>query len=302
MSATLLTPAVLGAMPLPEPPADGDKSDRGVVLVVAGGAQLPGVPILTGRSALRVGAGKLRLAAGPDLAVPLGVAVPEARVFATPTTAQGDVSSDAAEALKTALHGAAAVIVGPGMIDAPNARALTERLLRLNARAGFVIDAGALPASGRPAGFAALAAGRAVLTPHAGEMAHMLGLTRDAVLADPRTTAREAAARLQAIVVLKGATTHVATPSGTAWRHDGGVAGLATSGSGDVLSGVIGGLLARGAPPATAALWGVALHAAAGRRLAEAIGPVGFLASDLLAALPKALTELTQASAGMDPG
>lgn len=302
MSATLLTPAVLGAMPLPEPPADGDKSDRGVVLVVAGGAQLPGVPILTGRSALRVGAGKLRLAAGPDLAVPLGVAVPEARVFATPTTAQGDVSSDAAEALKTALHGAAAVIVGPGMIDAPNARALTERLLRLNAHAGFVIDAGALPASGRPAGFAALAAGRAVLTPHAGEMAHMLGLTRDAVLADPRTTAREAAARLQAIVVLKGATTHVATPSGTAWRHDGGVAGLATSGSGDVLSGVIGGLLARGAPPATAALWGVALHAAAGRRLAEAIGPVGFLASDLLAALPKALTELTQASAGMDPG
>lgn len=302
MSATLLTPAVLGAMPLPEPPADGDKSDRGVVLVVAGGAQLPGVPILTGRSALRVGAGKLRLAAGPDLAVPLGVAVPEARVFATPTTAQGDVSSDAAEALKTALHGAAAVIVGPGMIDAPNARALTERLLRLNARAGFVIDAGALPASGRPAGFAALAAGRAVLTPHAGEMAHMLGLTRDAVLADPRTTAREAAARLQAIVVLKGATTHVATPSGTAWRHDGGVAGLATSGSGDVLSGIIGGLLARGAPPATAALWGVALHAAAGRRLAEAIGPVGFLASDLLAALPKALTELTQASAGMDPG
>lgn len=302
MSATLLTPAVLGAMPLPEPPADGDKSDRGVVLVVAGGAQLPGVPILTGRSALRVGAGKLRLAAGPDLAVPLGVAVPEARVFATPTTAQGDVSSDAAEALKTALHGAAAVIVGPGMIDAPNARALTERLLRLNARAGFVIDAGALPASGRPAGFAALAAGRAVLTPHAGEMAHMLGLTRDAVLADPLTTAREAAARLQAIVVLKGATTHVATPSGTAWRHDGGVAGLATSGSGDVLSGVIGGLLARGAPPATAALWGVALHAAAGRRLAEAIGPVGFLASDLLAALPKALTELTQASAGMDPG
>lgn len=302
MSATLLTPAVLGAMPLPEPPADGDKSDRGVVLVVAGGAQLPGVPILTGRSALRVGAGKLRLAAGPDLAVPLGVAVPEARVFATPTTAQGDVSSDAAEALKTALHGAAAVIVGPGMIDAPNARALTERLLRLNAHAGFVIDAGALPASGRPAGFAALAAGRAVLTPHAGEMAHMLGLTRDAVLADPLTTAREAAARLQAIVVLKGATTHVATPSGTAWRHDGGVAGLATSGSGDVLSGVIGGLLARGAPPATAALWGVALHAAAGRRLAEAIGPVGFLASDLLAALPKALTELTQASAGMDPG
>lgn len=302
MSATLLTPAVLGAMPLPEPPADGDKSDRGVVLVVAGGAQLPGVPILTGRSALRVGAGKLRLAAGPDLAVPLGVAVPEARVFATPTTAQGDVSSDAAEALKTALHGAAAVIVGPGMIDAPNARALTERLLRLNARAGFVIDAGALPASGRPAGFAALAAGRAVLTPHAGEMAHMLGLTRDAVLADPLTTAREAAARLQAIVVLKGATTHVATPSGTAWRHDGGVAGLATSGSGDVLSGIIGGLLARGAPPATAALWGVALHAAAGRRLAEAIGPVGFLASDLLAALPKALTELTQASAGMDPG
>ena len=93
----------------------------------------------------------------------------------------------------------------------------------------------------------------------------------------------------RAVVVMKGATTFVVSPDGAAWRHDGGVAGLGTSGSGDVLAGAIGGLLARGVPPVAAALWGVVLHAQAGRDLSAGGAPLGFLARELLDRLPLVL-------------
>ena len=98
-------------------------------------------------------------------------------------------------------------------------------------------------------------------------------LTKEAVSADPERHAREAAPRWNAVVALKGATTYIATPDGDCWRHDSGQPGLGTSGSGDVLAGIIVGLAARGAPLAQAAVWGVALHARAGRALAERLGP-----------------------------
>jgi hydroxyethylthiazole kinase-like uncharacterized protein yjeF len=133
--------------------------------------------------------------------------------------------------------------------------------------------------------------GRMVLTPHAGEMAALTGLSKDEVLADPLAAARGAAQRLKAVIVMKGAVTHVVTPDGQAWRHEGGVKGLATSGSGDVLAGVICGLLARGAHPAQAAVWAVYLHARAGLRLSQRIGPLGFLARELLDEIAPALAQ-----------
>jgi ADP-dependent NAD(P)H-hydrate dehydratase len=90
---------------------------------------------------------------------------------------------------------------------------------------------------------------------------------------------------------MKGATTWIVTSDGRAWRHEQGVVGLATSGSADVLAGLIGGFLARGAPPLVATLWGVCVHAAAGVRLSDHIGPVGFLAREILSEIPRVLRD-----------
>ena len=123
----------------------------------------------------------------------------------------------------------------------------------------------------------------------AGEMATLLRVDKDAVLADPAACARDAARALGAQLLLKGARSHLAAPDGRAWRHDGppeGLPGLACSGSGDVLAGLIAGLSARGASPEQAAAWGVALHAMAARRLARRLGPIGYLARELAAEVP----------------
>jgi len=105
----------------------------------------------------------------------------------------------------------------------------------------------------------------------------------------PSAVAREAAARFGAVIVLKGAESWIATPEGALYRYDGGNVGLATSGSGDTLAGIVTGLAARGAPPLHAVIWAVYLHGSAGRALARRIGPLGFLAHELLAELPPLL-------------
>ena len=125
-----------------------------------------------------------------------------------------------------------------------------------------------------------------VMTPHAGEMAHLTGATKDDVLADPLAAVRAGAMRWGACVALKGSTTYIAQPDGSALRFAGGSPGLATSGSGDTLAGIIGGLAARGALPLHACAWGVLLHARAGAALARDQGSLGYLARELSAQVP----------------
>ena len=138
------------------------------------------------------------------------------------------------------------------------------------------------------------APGRAnvVLTPHAGEMAHLTGLPKEAVAAEARARARAASDAWHAGVVLKGATTWIAFPGEPDWRHGGGDVGLATSGSGDTLAGLVGGLAARGVALLDAALWGVRLHALAGERLAARHGRLGYLARELGEEVPAAMHTL----------
>ena len=136
--------------------------------------------------------------------------------------------------------------------------------------------------------------GRAVLTPHAGEMASLLGQDKTHVERDPAGAARRAAADLGAVVALKGASTHIADPAGTLLRYDGGRVGLATSGSGDTLAGLVAGLAARGAAPLDAAAWGVFLHGEAGNALARRVGPIGYLARELLDEVPPIMARLAQ--------
>ena len=287
----------LGDFPLPSLDGADDKEARGRVLVVAGSAQVPGAPILSGLAALRAGAGKLQLVAARPAALALGLAVPEAAVIAVAANGDGDMVPEAAAELQHLIEDADAVVVGPGMASEPGSGELAARLMLASAGPAFVADAAALTELDLNGGAAQSLGGRLVVTPHAGEMAKLLDRSKEDVLADPCEAARVLAARLKGVVVMKGAETFIVSPDGRAWSHAGGVIGLGTSGSGDVLAGVIGGLLARGAAPLTAALWGVCLHAAAGARLSDRRGRVGLLARELPAEIPALLDEAAAASA-----
>lgn len=294
MSARDITPDFLRSWLLPSLPSGSDKETRGRVLVVAGGAEIPGAAVLAGLGALRAGAGKLQMAAPVSVARQMAFEVPEARVIPVAEREGGDLSPEAADALVALAARTDAVVLGPGMMDETVACDLAGTLTSSPTEAAFVFDAAALTALVAQADQLLKAAGRIVLTPHAGEMAALLGIEKSRVEADPPAAAREVARNLGAVVVMKGETTWIASPDGVTWRHDSGAVGLATSGSGDVLAGVIGGLLARGAPAAQAAIWGVALHGAAGAALTEAIGPLGFLAREILPEVPRALARLAR--------
>lgn len=274
--------ALLRAWPLPLPDGDADKEERGPVLVIAGSAEMPGAALLAGEAALRAGAGKLVIGTVAAIAPWVAQSLPEARVLALPTDQQGGLAANAVDHLDPLLPRIAAVLAGPGMQPEHSTgdfvRALLPRLggtpLLLDAAAMAVVrDGTPLPA-------------HTLLTPHAGEMLHLGGSSEATLRADPGLAALEAARRWQAVVALKGAETWLAAPDGRRWRHEDAQPGLATSGSGDVLAGLIAGLLARGASPEQAAAWGIALHAHAGRQLAARHGPLGYLARELAAEVP----------------
>jgi hydroxyethylthiazole kinase-like uncharacterized protein yjeF len=281
MSLIEVTPERLSAWPPPPVDEATDKEARGRVLVLGGSAQVAGAAILAGVAALRVGAGKLQIGAPQSVASALAISVPESRVFALPQTPQGELAREAGDMITRTAAQCDAVVIGPGMLDEAAAGALVLKLLE-QAGPAMVVDAAAMSTLAQRPKAAQARAGRLVLTPHAGEMAGLVGTSKAEVEADPVGAARRLAAALQVVVALKGAETFIVSPDGQAWRHGGGSKGLATSGSGDVLSGVIAGLLARGAAPLQAAVWGVYVHGACGCALAERIGPVGFLARELL--------------------
>jgi ADP-dependent NAD(P)H-hydrate dehydratase len=290
--ATAVTADLLREMPLPQPSDSGDKDERGRVLVVAGSPEVPGGALLAGVAALRAGAGKLQIATAASIAPHLGLAVPEALVIALPETPGGGLAEGALEAVLPRAQRCDALVIGPGILDEAGAAALAGGLLERLDGPAFVLDAGALMRLRDLREPMRRQGGRVVVTPHAGEMAGLLGVEREAVAADPLGTAREAAAMLQSVVVLKGPVTSIVVPQGGAWSFSQGGVGLATSGSGDTLAGIVAGLLARGASPLQAALWGVYLHGEAGNRLVRAQGNLGFLARELLAEIPRIMQDL----------
>ncbi|WP_425228416.1 NAD(P)H-hydrate dehydratase [Sphingomonas sp.] len=272
------------ANPLPDP--RGGKDARGQVLAIGGSSAVPGALRLTGEAALRAGAGKLRLATIATAALPLGIAFPEAAVLALPE-AEGEIAATAGPALTKAAAHADALVFGPGMVDQAAAAELMRVVAAIDAPdACLVLDAAAVACAGPLDRLLEAWRGRLVLTPHAGEAASLLDCEMATIAADQAGAARAAAERFGAVVVLKGAETVVAAPEGVLLHYRGGGPGLGTAGSGDVLAGVVAGLLARGTAPLPAACWGVWMHGEAGRRLALDTAPVGFLARELLPLLP----------------
>lgn len=279
-----VTAGLLRSWPLP--PVEGGKNERGRVLIVGGSRETVGAVLLAAEAALRVGAGKLQVATVESRAAELAVALPEALVRPLAETTAGHVDPASSDQLVDLAADADAVVIGPGLMGPRCARELVCRLLP-SVKGRVALDALALS-------FVTLddqlsvAAPPAVLTPNLSE----LGVLVDSDDVDPVADAVRAARRTGAVVHAGGELSVTVAPDGQCWIDDHGNSGLGVSGSGDVLAGAVGGLSARGADPAQAAVWAARLHAEAGNRLAAAVGPVGFLAREIASELSPALRQL----------
>lgn len=277
----------LAAHPLPRHGRDTTKNDRGRVVLAGGSEFVPGALRLTGEAVLRAGAGKLQMATVRAAAMSLGVLVPEAAMIALPSDDDGEIAAEAAGLLAERLERCDTLLLGPGMgIGDRTAQFVAKLLADPRDTLTVVLDAAAMTCARGLETVIARHEGRVVMTPHHGEMALLADIPAEDVARDPAAVAADMAARFNAIFVLKAATTLVAAPDGAVLRFANDCTGLATGGSGDVLAGILGGLLARGANPVTAAGWAVWLHGQAGRRLSEDVGELGFLARDLVERVP----------------
>jgi NAD(P)H-hydrate epimerase len=276
---------------LPRRPRHAHKGDYGHLLVVAGSRGKSGAAVLASRAALRAGVG-LVTAATPRSSLPV-VAGQQAEVMTEPLpeSAGGSLAHGAAARVRALLDSRDALALGPGLgTEAATGRAVAEIVARRTTPA--VIDADGLNAfATRGRGKTALRAGKhpLVLTPHPGEAARLLGTSIGEVQRDRIGSARALAARTGAVVVLKGHRTLVADPSGAVSVNGSGNPGMATAGTGDVLTGIVGALLARGLPALEAARLAVYVHGDAGDRAAASRGEEGLIAGDLIEALPAAV-------------
>ena len=282
-----LTRAALKKFPLP-PVEDGDKDSHGQILIIAGSRDTPGAALLAAHSAMRAGAGKLQIATVVSAAPHLALAMPEAKVVGLAEARDGGFAPSAAKQVVELAKDADAVVAGPGMRTNKAADSLAALLPCIGIP--LVLDAAllhALPARAKEARRATL---QPILLPHHGEVASLLDCDEDDVAADPLGCGRACADRYDAVTLVKGAQSHIVAPDGRAWLYRGGGPGLGVSGSGDTLAGLVGGLLARGADPLTACLWGVFLHGEAGAALARKIGPRGYLAREIPGEIPALLS------------
>lgn len=281
--------------PLPSIGGGLDKDARGGVLLVGGSAFVPGAVRLTAEAAMRAGAGKVRVATIAASASALGVLMPEMAMIALPADDEGEIAGEACAVVAPRLERCKTLVVGCGMARRPQTPALLCGLLdAAPPGCAVVLDAGALTAAADVDARLRALDGRAVLTPHPGELAALSGEDREAIEREPERAARSAAERFGAVLVLKSARTIIADPAGTLLDHRSDSPGLGTAGSGDVLAGVVAGLLARGAAPVEAAGWGVWLHGQAGAALATSVGPTGFLARELLPLIPGLMAAQSQ--------
>jgi ADP-dependent NAD(P)H-hydrate dehydratase len=286
----LVTSGTLRDWPMPAP--GSDKESRGRVLVVGGSNQTAGAVLLAGEAALRAGGGKLQLATARSVAASLQVAVPESLVLGLPESAEGWLSPAGADEVVDAGEGADVVLLGPGLMD-PEASTELMTAVVPGLSTTVVIDAlGSAYLTEHPDGLHHLD-GRCVLTVNPTELSRVLGRDEDDVTDDPIPAARDAARQLQTVVLYGGSEKVIAAPDGTTWLVQVGGPGLGVSGSGDVQSGIVSGLLARGAEPAQAAVWGAFLHGRAGEVLGVSVGSVGFLARELAPTVPGLLSELS---------
>ncbi len=277
---------------LPSRPLESHKADFGSLAIVAGSRGKTGAAILAARGALRGGAGLVTVLCAESLAPLVVASLPEAMTSGLPES-DGALSSDGARAAARSLRGFDAAVVGPGLsTGAETVRFLEEFVAQT--RLPLVADADALNAFAGRVRFFARHRGPVVLTPHPGEAGRLLGRSTAAVQADRLGAARTLARRSRAVCVLKGSRTLIAAPTGEVAVNPTGTPLLATAGTGDVLAGLVGALIAAGLPAFDAAVAGVWLHGAAAEALAGQFGDSGMLAHEAADAIPEARRRLRE--------
>jgi NAD(P)H-hydrate epimerase len=275
---------------------DAHKGRFGHLLVVAGSLGKSGAAVLAGRAALRAGAGLCTIAAPASQQPIVAAHTPEYMTEALPETASGSLSVRARERVLELAGRMDAVALGPGLSLDPETQELARGLI-LEVGRPMVVDADALGALAGHLDLLRRAAGPRALTPHPGEMARMLGVGTDAIQADRLEIARRASRDHRVALALKGAGTVIGGPDGQAAINPTGNPGMAKGGSGDVLTGIVGALLARGVE-VTPALWaGCYVHGLAGDLAAHERGEYAMIASDIIESLPAAIRALSRGPA-----
>ncbi|APV44883.1 NAD(P)H-hydrate epimerase [Dehalogenimonas formicexedens] len=280
---------------LPLRPSDAHKGSFGKVMVVAGSTEFIGAASLVCQSAARAGAGLVTLAARQSLHPVFAAKLVETTHLPLPETAHGEFASEAAEVALARLVKYDAAAIGPGLGQSPDTVEFVHQLLSgISENTGLVLDADALNALSLTPDWWDIFNHPAVLTPHTGEFARLSGLSIGEILANRMEICRKNAALWGKVVILKGAHTVVASPDGRIAVSPSANPGLASGGTGDVLTGIITGLLAQGLDEFDAARAGVYIHAMAGESVRNNIGDTGMIASDLLIQIPRAVKSIKE--------
>ncbi len=291
----LETADVRAAFPPRDPAAH--KGTFGHVLVLAGSVGKTGAAALCGLAAQRAGAGLVTLGTPRSVHDILEVKLTEVMTDPLPETEERTLALEGLDHILRLAEGKAAVAIGPGIGTHPSTQELVRRLVT-SVAAPVILDADGITAFAGQPDLLARAAGSVVLTPHPGELSRLLSVGRDELLARRVIVVPETAGRLKVTLVLKTARTLIADPDGQAAIVPTGNPGLASGGTGDVLTGLIAGLAAQGLPPGLAARAGAFLHGLAGDLAAREIGAEAMIASDVLAALPEAIRQVKGSESG----
>jgi NAD(P)H-hydrate epimerase len=274
---------------LPSRSPHSHKGTYGRVFVAAASTGMTGAAALTSAGALRVGAGLVTLGTPKSLNPILEVKLTEAMTVPLPETAEGSLALEAkSHIIETVARTKSVLAIGPGLSQHPETVALVHSLIS-ESNTPTVIDADGINALSKSKDILSSLSPQTVLTPHPGEMARLIGGTVEMLERDRIGIAQRFAETHNVTLVLKGAPTVIAGGNGEVWINSTGNAGMATGGMGDVLTGLIAGLMAQKASPFDAAVLGVYLHGLAGDIVAESIGMHGLMAGDVLNNVPKAI-------------
>ncbi|MCY4383206.1 MAG: NAD(P)H-hydrate dehydratase [Nitrospinae bacterium] len=272
---------------LPERRPDAHKGDAGHLLLVAGAPGMSGAALMTAMSALRTGAGRVTLAVPESISPLVESKYPEIMTLSLPATESGSIDASAFDFLVERSEDMNALVIGPGLQTNPRTIELVHLLIQ-HIDAPVVLDADGLNALAQDLTILDGRLAQLILTPHPGEMARLLGLSTQEVQEDRITHANSFASHHHLDIALKGWGTIVATSDGEIWYNPTGNSNMATAGSGDVLAGVIGALLAQGLSRKWSLICGVYLHGMSGELASSEVGGLGITATDILQALPKA--------------
>lgn len=272
-------------------PDDSNKGTLGSLLCICGSYGMAGAAIMAGKAALRCGIGLLKIAVPKSIYPVCATNILESVYYPLEETSNGVISSKNTDFLLEMCEKSSAVVIGCGLSVCDDTKNLVQSVIT-NCEKPLVIDADALNCICNKPEFLKNLKAPAIITPHPGEMARLLHSTPKTVNSNRENTAIDFAKKFGVVTVLKGAGTIIASPDGEVYINHTGNSGMATGGSGDVLSGIIGSLLAQGASPINAAAAGVFLHGTIGDLAAEKLGKISMLPTDMIDMIPTAYLKL----------